>query len=622
MSYRKDIQILRGIAVLLVVLFHLELFGVKSGFLGVDIFFVISGYLMAMLYDENKKIEFFVKRAKRLFPAYYVTIFVTVVASLFLTTPNEFHQVQKQSIFALAFSSNIGYWLQNSYFSKAEFNVLLHLWSLGVEIQFYLSVPIICWILGKNRFYILIILLVSLFCCFYLVKISPKTSFFMTPLRLWQFMIGWACAQLMLIPEFANKSLAHKILGGVALLVVLAIPFMKVDGEALSIISGHPAVYSLMVSMATGLIILLGMPKFFQDTKLGTGLEVVGKYSYSLYLVHFPVIVLFLCDPFMGTKLRASDAFQTLTMIVIILILTALLYHMVEDPMRRSQTIRPRLILAPLAVLLLVLVGPRFQDVVFCQQENLIFKAFRDRDCYRCGKMIRLMEPKAISCETTKNVLKPRFSILLVGNSHADSIKYTFSSVAEQKRVRVRFMVDNDPLLKKNDPEEIVNEAISREMDAIVIHNSPGSVPVERIKQLVDLAREKNILIAFIMPVPCWKVHIPRALWRNLRTGEPLPVQTKNDYESAVSQYSEQLSKIQSDNFFIYNISNVFCAERCAIVNQEGRPLYFDATHLTITGSELLRPVFENIISDLMENRTFVQPETAKGIKDYNSKKI
>ena len=622
MSYRKDIQMLRGIAVLLVVLFHLELLGIKSGFLGVDIFFVISGYLMAMLYDENKKMDFFAKRAKRLFPAYYVTILITVTASLFLTTPNEFNQVQQQSIFALAFISNIGYWLQNSYFSKAEFNVLLHLWSLGVEIQFYLTVPIICWIIGKNRFYIVLILLVSSFCCFYLVKISPKTSFFMMPLRLWEFMIGWACTQMMLIPGFAQKSLANTVLGGVALLVILAIPFMKVDGEALSIISGHPAVYSLLVTIATGFIILLGLPKSVQNTKLGTSLELVGKYSYSLYLVHFPIIVLFLCDPFMGTKLRASNGFQTLTMIGIILILTALLYHWVEDPMRRSQSIRPQLILAPLAILLLAFAGPRFQDVVFGHQENLIFKAFRDRDCYRCGKMIRLIEPNAISCETTNPMSNHRFSILLVGNSHADSIKYTFSSVAEQKKVRVRFMVENDPLLKRNDPEEIVHEAISREMDAIALHNSPGSVPVEKIKQLVDLAKEKNILIALIMPVPCWKVHIPRALWRNLKTGEPLPIQTKSDYESAIRQYSEQLAKIKTDNFFIYDISDVFCAERCAFVSQDGRPLYFDATHLTITGSELLRPVFENIISDLIENKTFLQAETAKGRKDYNSKKI
>jgi len=129
MRYRKDIQILRGIAVLLVVLYHLGIGGFNSGFLGVDVFFVISGFLMAVLYDQNKKMEFFKKRSLRLLPAYFVTIAATVVASILIVTPNEYNQVVEQSVYADLFASNIGYWMQNSYFSRSEFNPLLHLWS-------------------------------------------------------------------------------------------------------------------------------------------------------------------------------------------------------------------------------------------------------------------------------------------------------------------------------------------------------------------------------------------------------------------------------------------------------------------------------------------------------------
>jgi peptidoglycan/LPS O-acetylase OafA/YrhL len=84
MNYRKDIQILRGVSVLLVVLFHLEIGFVKSGFLGVDVFFVISGFLMAILYDSNKKFDFFLRRANRLLPAYYVVILFVLIASIFI----------------------------------------------------------------------------------------------------------------------------------------------------------------------------------------------------------------------------------------------------------------------------------------------------------------------------------------------------------------------------------------------------------------------------------------------------------------------------------------------------------------------------------------------------------
>lgn len=155
MEYRKDIQLLRGIAVLLVVLYHLDLGWIKSGFLGVDIFFVISGFLMNLLYDHAHKKIFFIRRIKRLLPAYFATLLLTVVVATFITTPVEYNQVVKQALFGLFFSSNFGFWLQNSYFSKAEFNPLLHLWSLGVEIQFYLCVPLLAWLL-RNRHIILL----------------------------------------------------------------------------------------------------------------------------------------------------------------------------------------------------------------------------------------------------------------------------------------------------------------------------------------------------------------------------------------------------------------------------------------------------------------------------------
>ena len=143
MTHRDDVQILRGIAVLLVVLFHIGLTDFGSGFLGVDVFFVISGYLMARMYDPRKPGQFFRRRARRLLPAYFGTIVATLMAALVLTTPNELDQVIDQAWYAVLFSSNIGFWAANSYFDKAEFKPLLHLWSLGVEIQFYALVPLL-----------------------------------------------------------------------------------------------------------------------------------------------------------------------------------------------------------------------------------------------------------------------------------------------------------------------------------------------------------------------------------------------------------------------------------------------------------------------------------------------
>ena len=171
MKFRSDIQILRGLAVVYVVLFHLGLKSIQSGFLGVDVFFVISGFLMATLYDGTDKKEFFLRRAKRLLPAYYTTILATLVSSFIINTPSESNQVAIQAILGSSFLSNVGFWLQNSYFSKAEFKPLLHLWSIGVEIQFYLIIPILAYFFAKTRYFLIIILTASMALCFAVLQI-------------------------------------------------------------------------------------------------------------------------------------------------------------------------------------------------------------------------------------------------------------------------------------------------------------------------------------------------------------------------------------------------------------------------------------------------------------------
>lgn len=123
MQFRTDIQTLRALAVAAVLLFHFQVPGFASGFLGVDIFFVISGYLMMVLYvPEKGAIGFYERRAKRLLPAYFATILATLAISWFVTIPPDFKQVAEQAVWASALSSNVGYWMQNSYFSKIDFN--------------------------------------------------------------------------------------------------------------------------------------------------------------------------------------------------------------------------------------------------------------------------------------------------------------------------------------------------------------------------------------------------------------------------------------------------------------------------------------------------------------------
>ena len=596
MLYRKDIQILRGIAVLLVVLFHLQIGSIESGFLGVDVFFVISGFLMAILYDPSRKGEFFLRRSKRLLPTYFAVIVLTLFVSIFLTIPNEFNQVSKQSIFATFFSSNIGFWMQNSYFSKAEFNPLLHLWSLGVEIQFYLMVPLLYWLFKKSKVLLPLVLLLSLVACFVIVGISTKTSFFMMPLRLWEFLLGYGVAMYFTNNGNIKNTSLHWV-GTIAMILLISIPTFNLQGDALGFMHGHPGIIAFLVSLSTSMVLVFGITKVIENSKIGDLLELLGKYSYSIYLVHFPVIVLFLYEPFSGTILKTDTISQTIILLGIIVILSGLVYHLVEDPARHSKKIIHNLLVIPPIIFIFIFLGYKFQQSKYSKQELAIFNAWEDRAPYRCGKMIRVLEPSAISCDLTSELEASTQKIFLVGDSHADAIKSIFVSVANELNTEVHFLVANNPMSGGPTPQTIINEAVSKNIDTIVLHFKKGP-NVTMLKELVELGVENNIVIALIMPVPIWDEHIPKALFNYIKYDIPLPVQSHADYKNINNDLYSNLSHITKDHFLVYEVDNLLCAENCQITNASGNPYYFDDDHLTLTGSKLLRPLFNQIITD------------------------
>lgn len=279
MVYRRDIQILRGIAILFVLLFHLQAPGAGSGFLGVDVFFVISGFLMSCLYAPHGVAQFFARRARRILPAYFLTILATFAAAVIVTAPPELANVTTQALYATLLAPNLGYWAANSYFSKDIFTPLLHLWSVGVEVQFYVLVPFIALVARRSRFVLLLAILASLTISFLAIGISPKTAFFMLPFRLWEFLLGFAAAAW--LTHNGQPVLRAAPLAWLAVAVLLAAPFLGVDGDALSPVTGHPGLAALAVCLATSVLLTVGLPGVLTRSWPGAWLETLGKYSYS-----------------------------------------------------------------------------------------------------------------------------------------------------------------------------------------------------------------------------------------------------------------------------------------------------------------------------------------------------
>lgn len=599
MTYRKDVQVLRGLAVLLVVLFHLELPGFRNGFLGVDVFFVISGYLMAVMYDDADKGKFFARRASRLLPAYFATIVCTAAASLAIVTPSDFSQVSEQAWFATFFLSNVGFWAENSYFDKQVFKPLLHLWSLGVEIQFYLLVPLLHWTLRKTREAgYAALLLASLGACFLMVGISPKTSFFWLPFRMWEFLLGFGVAKyLASAPDVSHR----QWVGTVSLLLMLFTPaFIVIDGSATHFMRGHPGLGALGAACLTAIVLLTGLPDVLQRNLMAGVLERLGNWSYSIYLAHFPVITLLLYRPFAGTRLGADSSVELIAAIALIAVVSAFLYRIVEKPWRHGG-IRPRWVLAPVAaVVLLTSVGGQRTNIPAA--ELAVYDGVADRAEFRCGKLFRFRHPTERSCELTPAMASPSYRVMLVGNSHADSIKVAFAEVAAAHNVSVFYGVDNAPLMSGLGPKEVLDEAVKHKVNAVVLHFSDNAIDATMVQRFSRMAESRAIRVAYVMPVPTWPDHVPRMIWASVKEGTPLPSRTLQDYERKNAALLGPVREMDSGNFTAYSVADKLCNPQCNMTNANGRLLYFDAHHLTLTGATLLKPVFEQVFNDLSKN--------------------
>ncbi|GGB92508.1 acyltransferase family protein [Dyadobacter sediminis] len=294
LNFRYDINALRAIAILGVILFHYKIVFLSGGFAGVDVFFVISGYLMSKIIinsiDKNQFsfTDYFEKRLKRIVPALIFLILTLTVIGFFFYFPEDFKLNQKNAAASILFLSNVLYWKSSDYFAPAsDTNILLHTWSLSVEWQFYLLYPAILLLLSrlvKNRRFLIAFFVAStlfiLAASILFTNISPTASFYLLPSRSWEMMFGGiAFFSENLIKDVKWK----KILAITGYLSILAC-FLLLDT-----MMPWPSVYTIFPVVATFLIIIANYNEF--GAIRNTVVQFIGKISYSLYLWHWPVYV-------------------------------------------------------------------------------------------------------------------------------------------------------------------------------------------------------------------------------------------------------------------------------------------------------------------------------------------
>ena len=299
MKYRVDIDGLRTLAVIPVVLFHAGFSFFSGGYIGVDIFFVISGYLItSILLNEIEKndsislTQFYVRRARRILPALCSLILIVLIIGYFILFPDDYLALAKSAIASILFIPNIHFWQSTGYFAvEASSTPLLHTWSLGIEEQYYIFFPLIIAIayryFNKRVLFgiVLTLCIISFVLSLYYIKRDGAYTFYMLPTRAWELLIGSLLAFRVIrydIPRFYREFLAA--LGGIS--IVLAIVFF--DEKTL-----FPGVSALLPVFGAALIIYSGelSPTIVSRVLSQKSIVFIGLISYSLYLWHWPITV-------------------------------------------------------------------------------------------------------------------------------------------------------------------------------------------------------------------------------------------------------------------------------------------------------------------------------------------
>lgn len=351
-KYFKHIDGLRAIAVLIVIIFHLDFNFVPGGFVGVDVFFVISGFLITGLLKReldssgtlNLKL-FYIKRFKRLAPAFIITLLVTFLLSTFVFSPTHLQRISAALITSIFNISNIYFWLEADYFDiSAQLKPFLHTWSLSIEWQFYFILPSLMFFFYKIKAskyflpFLILTILVSLFLNYGVANgdsdlinflslftssanNEKSTLFYLLPFRIFEFSIGGALVWLNVYKLPKNIIYDLLLWIGLALIVYSALNF---DQTIL-----FPYWFALAPCLGAALIIYSGekaVTKKIINNKIMVG---IGLISYSLYLVHWPIIVFW---RYIGNEFDFTSKIQILLLSVIVAIT---LYFFIEKPLRK-----------------------------------------------------------------------------------------------------------------------------------------------------------------------------------------------------------------------------------------------------------------------------------------------
>jgi peptidoglycan/LPS O-acetylase OafA/YrhL len=344
LKYRSEIDGLRALAVIPVILFHAGFEYFRGGFVGVDVFFVISGYLITSIIIndlENKEfslLNFYERRARRILPALFFMMFISIPFAWLLMTPIQMKDFSQSLVAVSFFVSNILFWLETGYFeADAELKPLLHTWSLSIEEQFYIIFPIFLlfiWRFFRNNVFLVLsaLALASLVFSEWSTRNFLSASFYLAPARMWELLIG-SLAALYLQKREVKKNNLLSTLG----LIAVVYSIISFDQS-----TPFPSLYTLVPVLGVLLVVIYGSKETLIGSLLSNKLLVgIGLISYSAYLWHQPLLA------FVRLKMSGEPAnIIMLSVCLFSFILAYFSWKFIEKPMRNKKIVSGKQILS------------------------------------------------------------------------------------------------------------------------------------------------------------------------------------------------------------------------------------------------------------------------------------
>ncbi|WP_289034217.1 acyltransferase family protein [uncultured Roseibium sp.] len=464
MKYRPEIDGLRAVAVVPVVLFHGGFSAFSGGYIGVDVFFVISGYLITTIIVDAIEagsftiLEFYERRARRILPALIAVIVVTTIVGWFLMLPEEFRNYGRSLVSVGLFLSNVFFWRQSGYFeSGAEEKPMLHTWSLAVEEQFYIVFPLLLVVLYRFKHRVSLIKVISvlglgsLLLCEAMSHISAEANYFLFPFRAWELFAGALCALLLRQNPVFFQRRGREGLAALGLMIVCACVFI------FSPETRFPSVYTLLPIGGTMLLILFAGDGNGLVTRTLSlkGVVGIGLISYSAYLWHQPIFAL--------ARIYSVDG-PGMAMMAVLIALTFLLAYLswlyVEMPFRSrafTERFKPSrtvigatgtlVLLCAVGVTLASPVATSYSGFYKRDQFDLVAFAIGDtnkhrKDCHYLPRFYFSSLPEHLPRKTCifgpDDETAPRVAI--VGDSHADAIAQPLIEILQSSDITVAQM--------------------------------------------------------------------------------------------------------------------------------------------------------------------------------------